>query len=255
MQKPAGFDAPGVPMRGSQVLPIHAIAVRVARGGRTILDGVDFEFGAAAGTTVLLGPNGAGKSLLARVLAGLIEADGGQLTWAGTKPDRQRMTRIGFVFQRPVLLQRTALANVEYALAVTHVPQDERRERAQRALADAGLAHLSGQPARVLSGGEQQRLTLARAVACNPELLILDEPTANLDPASTAAFERNVQGIRAGGTPILLITHDLGQARRLADHAVFMHLGRVREQAPAADFFSAPRSREAAAFIKGEIVI
>ena len=238
-----------------RLLPVSASKLCVSRGGRTILDGVDFVLSCAATTTVVLGPNGAGKSLLIRVLTGLLLADSGQLRWAGTPPDRARMARIGFVFQRPVLLQRSALANILYALSVTGVPKTEQDARARAAIATAGIEHLADQPARVLSGGEQQRLALARAFACNPELLILDEPTSNLDPASTAAIEEMLRSIRAAGTPILMVTHDIGQARRLADEVVFMHRGRIRERTAAARFFKLPETPEAAAFVRGEIVL
>jgi tungstate transport system ATP-binding protein len=255
MQKSVESGARCGTTQGSCVLPISASALRVTRGGRLILSSVGFDCPKVAATTVLLGPNGAGKSLLMRVLAGLTRADSGQLSWAGTPPDRTRIGRIGFVFQRPVLLHRSAFANIDYALKVTGVAREDRPALVEVALSAAGLAHLSEQPARSLSAGEQQRLSLARAIACRPELLMLDEPTANLDPASTAAFERNLQDIRARGTPILLITHDLGQARRLAERIAFMHQGQICETTPAADFFTKPRSREAAAFIRGEIVI
>jgi tungstate transport system ATP-binding protein len=255
MQKVVAFSETDDAAHKGYVLPIRAFGLRVTRGGRTILDGIDFAISNAPTTTVLLGPNGAGKSLLIRVLAGLMQADSGALTWAGLPPDRPRISRIGFVFQRPVLLQRTAQANIEYALAVHGIAAGDRATAAHAALKGAGLEFLANQPARQLSGGEQQRVALARAVACKPEILILDEPTANLDPASTAAFERSLIAIRAGGTPILLITHDLGQARRLANQVVFMHQGQIREQTPAAEFFVNPRSPEAGAFVNGDIVI
>ncbi|MEQ1578145.1 MAG: ABC transporter ATP-binding protein [Hyphomicrobium sp.] len=204
---------------------------------------------------MLLGPNGAGKSLLVRVLTGLLRADSGRVTWSGTEPDRKRIVRIGLVFQKPVLLLRTVEANIVFALRATGMPAAGCAACAHDALEKAGLSHLAHTSARVLSGGEQQRLALTRAVACQPELLILDEPTTNLDPASIAAFEDQLQLIRAAGVPILCITHDLGQARRLADHVAFMHLGRVREVMAAAEFFAKPRSREAAQFIAGQIVL
>ena len=256
MQRPVVREENGQRVvRSHGILPIVANQIALSRGGRQIFESVDFTLAATAETTVLLGPNGAGKSLFIRILAGLVDADRGHVTWSGTPPDRRRVQRIGFVFQRPVLLQRSAFANIDYALAVTGTPAPERTARAHQALEKAGLDHLANQPARELSGGEQQRLTLARALACDPELLILDEPAANLDPASTAAIEQVLKDIRSNGTPVLLITHDLGQARRLADQVVFMHLGKILEQTPDAEFFNAPRSREAAAFVRGEIVI
>jgi tungstate transport system ATP-binding protein len=158
------------------------------------------------------------------------------------------------VFQRPVLLRRSALANVTYALSLRDVPRRERRERALAALERAGLADLAHRPARVLSGGEQQRLALARAWALEPDVLFLDEPTANLDPAATRRVEELIDGIHRAGAKIVMTTHDLGQARRLADEVVFLHHGQMVERAAAASFFAGPESQEAAAFIKGDLL-
>lgn len=243
------------PIRSDRVLPIRAKGLVFARGGRTILDRLDFELPCDAATTVILGPNGAGKSVLIRILAGLMQPDCGSVAWSATPPDRARVPRIGFVFQKPVLLRRTVLENIVYALAIAGTSPSQQEERARRALSDAGLGGLADQPARELSGGEQQRVVLARAIACEPELLILDEPTSNLDPASTAAFEKTLLRTGAAGTPILLITHDLGQARRLAHTIVFMHKGRILEETPAARFFEAPRTTQASAYVRGEIVL
>jgi len=236
------------------ILPIRGEALVFARGGRRILDGIDIEIG-DGGTLALIGPNGAGKSLLARVLAGLIAPTAGQVTWAGHAPDRRRAPRIGFVFQRPVLLRRSALANVEYALAIAGVARAARHERALAALQRARLEHLAHVPARVLSGGEQQLLAIARALATGPQILILDEPTSNLDPAATTAIESLVGAVRREGTRVLLITHDLGQVRRLADEIAFLHRGRIVERAPAGEFLAQPQTPAAQAFIRGEIVL
>ena len=121
------------------------------------------------------------------------------------------------------------------------------------ALKEVGLAHLAHRPARVLSGGEQQRLALARAWALHPEVLFLDEPTASLDPSATREIEHVIQAFDAAGTKIVMATHNLGQARRLADEVIYLHQGRVLERAPVAQFFSKPATAEAAAFIKGEL--
>jgi tungstate transport system ATP-binding protein len=236
------------------ILPIRGEGLAFERGSRRILDGIDVEI-TDGGTLALIGPNGAGKSLLVRVLAGLVEPTGGRVTWAGRAPDRRRAPKIGFVFQRPVLLRRSALANITYALAVAGVARAEREARALAALERARLAHLAHAPARVLSGGEQQLLSIARALATVPEILILDEPTSNLDPAATTAIEALIGAVRQEGMRVVLITHDLGQVRRLADEVAFLHHGRIIERTRGAAFLAQPNSAEAQAFIRGEIVL
>lgn len=239
---------------GVAILPIRGDGLVFERGGRRILDGIDIEIG-GTGTLVLIGSNGAGKSLLVRVLAGLVAPTAGEVTWAGAAPNRRRAPRIGFVFQRPVLLRRSALANIEYALAVAGVARPERSRRAHAALERARLTHLAHSPARVLSGGEQQLLSIARALATGPEILILDEPTSNLDPSATTAIEGLIGAVRSEGTRVVLITHDLGQARRLADEVAFLHHGRIIERTPSAAFLAQPATAEAQAFVRGEIVL
>jgi len=241
-------------LRGSTVLPIRGAGLVLERGGRRILDGIDMEVD-GRGTLALMGPNGSGKSLLARTLAGLVAPSAGRVTWAGSAPDRRRATRIGFVFQRPVLLRRSALANVEYALAAAGVSRRERAEQARAALARARLGHLARAPARVLSGGEQQLLSIARALATAPDILVIDEPTANLDPSATRAIEGLIGEVRAEGMGVVLITHDPGQARRLADEVAFLYRGRIVERTQAARFLERPQSAQAQAFLRGEIVV
>jgi tungstate transport system ATP-binding protein len=236
------------------ILPIRGEGLLFERGSRRILDALDLEIG-GSGTLALMGPNGAGKSVLVRVLAGLVQPTAGRVTWAGTPPDRRRAPKLGFVFQRPVHLRRSVLANVTYALAAAGVAKAERTGRAYAALKRARIAHLAPAPARVLSGGEQQLLSLARALATEPELLILDEPTSALDPAATTAIEELLAEAREVGVRIVLITHDLGQARRLADEVAFLHRGRLVERTPRAEFLACPRSPEAQAFVRGEIVL
>jgi tungstate transport system ATP-binding protein len=247
-------DRPARPAgTGGHVLPVRATSVTIRRGGRALLDGIDI--GIEPGPlTVIMGPNGAGKSLLLRVLATLVRPDAGVVTWGGTMPDRGRAPQLGFVFQKPVMLRRSAIDNVRYALKAAGVPRGERDRRAAEALAAAGLERLAGSPARVLSGGEQQRLAIARALATGPEVLLLDEPTANLDPAATLAIETQVQAAHRAGTTVVFVTHDLGQARRLADDVAFVHHGRVAERTPAHRFFSAPSSEAATAFIEGRLI-
>ena len=230
------------------ILPLELKEVTFVAGGRVILDRVSAQI-AAGPSTVILGANGAGKSVLMRLMHGLLAPANGAVRWASTSTDRRQ----AMVFQRPVLLRRSALANVTYALKLAHVPRAERERVALEALDSVGLARLASRPARVLSGGEQQRLALARAWALHPEVLFLDEPTANLDPTATREIERVIQAFDAAGTKIVMATHNLGQARRLGDEVLFLHQGRLVERAPVERFFSRPASPEASAFIKGEL--
>jgi tungstate transport system ATP-binding protein len=195
-------------------------------------------------STIILGANGAGKSVLMRLMHGLLPPTSGRISWRSK--GRQAM-----VFQRPVMLRRSALDNVIYALRVAGVAAAERP--AMDALKEVGLADLAHRPARVLSGGEQQRLALARAWALHPEVLFLDEPTASLDPSAAREIENIIRAFDAAGTKIVMATHNLGQARRLADEVIYLHQGRVLERTPVAEFFSQPATAEAAAFIKGEL--
>jgi len=236
-----------------QVLPVAAAGIVFERDGRRLLDVADIAFD-GIGCTVVLGPNGAGKSLLLRVLAGLIEPDEGRVTWAGRAPDRERAPRLGVVFQRPVLLRRSARANIIYALKVTGTPASRRQAKADAVLAAARLEDLARSPARLLSGGEQQRLALARALALEPEVLFLDEPTSSLDPASTKAIEDMLKTAALAGTRIVLVTHDTAQARRLADDVVFIHHGRVLERAAAPSFFAESTAPQARAYLEGAIL-
>jgi tungstate transport system ATP-binding protein len=242
------------PAAGAPIRPIEGRALLLEREGRRLLD-IDNIVLNGSETTVILGPNGAGKSLLLRVLAGLISPDRGAVTWSARAPDKRRALKLGFVFQKPVLLRRSSIANIAYVLRAAGVPLRDRGERARRMLVDAGLEHLAHTPARLLSGGEQQRLALARALSVFPEILFLDEPTASVDPASTAAIEQTLTQARAAGTKIVLVTHDLGQARRLASEVLFMHRGRIAERTPAGRFFDSPSSEPGRAYLEGRIVL
>ena len=239
----------------STLLPLELKGVGFRHRGQQLLQGIDLRVG-GRGKTIVMGPNGAGKSLLLRICHGLLAPTEGERIWCGPRGHRaeDRRRRQAMVFQRPVMLRRSALANVTYALAVQGYPRRKRRERATAALTRFGLASLAQRPARVLSGGEQQRLALARAWALAPEVLFLDEPTAALDPAAIKAVEEAVAGFDRMGTRIVMTTHDLGQARRLADEVVFVCRGRILEKTPAEEFFDTPRSREAQAFTRGELV-
>jgi len=233
-------------------LPLMLVDVSIVARAVTILDHVTLTLGAGA-PTVLIGPNGAGKTTLLRAAMGLVPVSRGLITWGGR--EHSPPTRRAILFQRPVMLRRSAAGNVRYALAAAHVPRQQRAGRAAALLAEVGLEDLDRRPARRLSGGEQQRLALARALAGNPDVLFLDEPTASLDPAATKSIEDTVRAVTARGVKVVMSTHDLGEARRLAGDIVFMHRGRLIESGPAADFFAAPRSDEARRFIAGELLV
>jgi len=218
-------------------------------GGRAVLDGFSLEL-SGEGITILLGPNGAGKSVFLRSVCGLLKPDAGHFDWGGGPPPEFGVT---MVFQQPKMLRDSVQANVELALRPLRVAASERRARAQAVLERVGLAHRAGDSARGLSGGERQRLALARAWITRPRLLLLDEPTASLDPSSVDAIERIVREIRTEGTRILMTTHNLGQAMRLADDVVFIDAGRVCEHAPVQRFFARPASTAARRYIQGEL--
>ena len=221
------------------MLPLAMEAV----GFRDIIKPLSLEIEAGP-STIILGANGAGKSVLMRLMHGLLAPSTGRVLWRSPGPQ-------AMVFQRPVMLRRSALANVVYALALAG--RGDAQRLAMDALEEVGLAHLAHRPARVLSGGEQQRLALARAWALHPEVLFLDEPTASLDPHATREIERVIQAFDAAGTKIVMATHNLGQARRLGDEVIYLHEGRVLERAPVEQFFANPATSEAAAFIRGEL--
>ncbi|MDH3453476.1 MAG: ATP-binding cassette domain-containing protein [Gammaproteobacteria bacterium] len=202
----------------------------------------------ATGRTIVMGPNGSGKSLLMRLCHGLIRPTSGRVMWASEQRHAQAM-----VFQAPVLLRRSARKNVEFALQATGVKGSARRELAEEALRIAGIAHLGHRQARVLSGGEKQKLALARAWSIRPQVLFLDEPTAHLDPSAAYSIEQLIKTIDAQGTKIIMSTHDLSQAQRLADEVLFLHRGQLAEHANAAAFFEQPRTPAAQAFVNGEL--
>ena len=216
----------------------------LTESGTRIIDDVSLSLGAQR--TVILGPNGAGKSTLLRLIHHLLRPSTGVLHWP--RPLSQAM-----VFQRPVMLRTTVLANVIYGLKLKGHATDDSGRRARASLARVGLEHIARRPARLLSGGEQQRVALARAWALEPELLILDEPTASLDPASSREVERIINEIAASGTRILMTTHNLGQARRIAEEIVFIDRGRIVEQTPVAAFFNQPQTDAAQDFLKEEM--
>lgn len=232
------------------ILPLVLDGVSYAVGGTPLLSDVSLTI-AAGRRLVIMGPNGAGKSLLLRLCHGLIVPIAGRVRWASGegRPKGQAM-----VLQRPVLLRRTVAENLDYPLSLRGLPRGERREIVARTLARFGLEAMADRPARRLSGGEQQRLALARAWAMAPEILFLDEPSSALDPAATRQIEAMIESFSADGITIVMSTHDLGQARRLAQDVAFLTRGRLLETGEAAPFFAGPQTREARAFLAGDLV-
>ncbi len=231
------------------MFPIRLAGARFTAGDRPLLDGIDLTIG-GDGITVFLGPNGAGKSLLMLLLAGLLIPDGGRIDWnGGPLPD----AGIDMMFQQPMLLRASVFANVALALKPLGMKQTDVRRQTMEVLHRVGLGHRSEDSARLLSGGEKQRLALARSWVRRPRLLLLDEPTASLDPTATEAVESIVREIRTEGAKILMTTHNLGQAMRISDDIVFIDAGKVREHTATARFFSYPQSPEAKLFIQGEL--
>ena len=242
-----GTDAPAEALLLAQGLCFDA-------GGKRLIDGIDIDIRSGR-RTVVMGANGAGKSLLLRLLHGLIRPTAGEVLWQGRPLDREGRFEQAMVFQRPVLLRRSVRANLRFALAVRGLSGRERRAREAEAVERSRLGDLANRPARVLSGGEQQRLAVVRALACAPRVLFLDEPTASLDPGSTHAIERLVADAHESGVAIVLVTHDVGQAQRLGDELIFLHGGRVVEAGPAPDVLNAPRSEAARAWLQGRLYL
>ena len=229
---------------------LKTLALTYEIDNRALIDDVSVEI-SDKNRTIIMGPNGAGKSLFLRLIHGLIQPNRGEVRWGGRMIDLDIRARLAMVFQRPVLLRRSVSANMDFALSLRGktdpVMRDELLDR-------VSLLPHSDQPARLLSGGEQQRLALVRALALEPDVLLLDEPTANLDPASVLMIEEIVNEVHGLGTKIIFVTHDLAQARRLGDEIIFMHRGKILEQAPASIFFANPQSEAAQDFLAGRIV-
>ncbi len=253
-ETPDAVDVPdaeaGAPA-GASILPMTATDLKFEVDGRALIDCGSFALSGGA-RTVVLGPNGAGKSLLLRLCHGLLSPTSGRIDWAGLRPQVARDHQ-AMVFQRPVLLRRSVAANIAYVLSVKAVPRARRPQCLADALELAGLTELANRPARVLSGGEQQRLAIARAWAVRPQVLFLDEPTSNLDPAATAAVESLIQAVHEAGTKVIMTTHDLGQAQRVGDEILFLHQGRLLERAPVDTFFTSPADPVVRAYLDGRL--
>jgi tungstate transport system ATP-binding protein len=234
----------------ASILPLRVERLVFEAERQRLLDNVSFIV-VRGGLTIILGPNGAGKSLLLRLCHGLLTPTSGAVSWSGPA---MSVRRHAMVFQKPVMLRRSSRANILHALAACGFARPERARRADAVLHRFGLEALGERPARLLSGGEQQRLAIARAVAMEPEILFLDEPSSQLDPGATLQVEQMLVDLKHEGMTMAMTTHDLGQARRLADRILFLHKGRLLEDADPQSFFERPATREARAFLAGDLL-
>ena len=235
----------------SALLPLVLEGVEMRRGGRRILGPLSLRI-EGQGITIVMGPNGSGKTSLMRAMHGLERINAGRIRW-NADLDTAR-ARQAFVFQTPILMRRTVIDCIGYPLRLAGMRRAAMRERAAAIATEVGLGDSLDKRASALSGGERQKLALARALIRAPEVLFLDEPCANLDGRATRDIEAILLRARAGGTRIVMSTHDIGQARRLADDVVFLHHGRVIEAAGRRAFFESPRSAEVKSYLNGELL-
>lgn len=239
-------------MTDHSILPLELRAVNFEVQGKRLIKDVSCTFEPNL-RSIIIGPNGAGKSLFLRLCHGLLQPVSGQVLWQGGC-DHDIARKQAMVFQRPVMLRRSVRANVDYALSIRRVARPEREVIIDEVLQRTGLSRFADYPAQALSFGEQQRLALARVWALKPQILFLDEPTASLDPPATHLVEQIIEAIHVAGTRIVMTTHDLGQARRIADEVLFMHRGRLLEHAPVEKFFDQPQNDHARAFLRGDLL-
>lgn len=241
-----------VDMDSVNALPLQIANLQIAKKGNLLLNNVTLKI-ESTGVTIILGPNGAGKSLLLRAAHGLEAINKGTIKWNAYKPEPQQAWR-SYIFQKPVLLRRTVRANLEYVLSLHDVSKSDYSSLIKVALEQTGLSSIAERNARVLSGGEQQRLNIARAWVLHPKVMLLDEPTAELDPSGTAVIERLIETIAQQGTKIIMTTHDLGQAHRLANDILFLHQGKLVEHTKVSRFFKNAETQLARDFIAGKLL-
>ncbi len=228
--------------------------VRYSSQAKLLLKNIDLKI-SRGGITAVMGYNGAGKSLLIKILHGILQADTGDVLWDGelanSSQKQSEAQKQAMVFQKPTLLRRSVKANLMFSL--NKQTKLSAIEKCVALLDLVRLAHLADNPARRLSGGEQQRLALARALASKPDVLFLDEATASLDPASASVIEDIVIKQKQQGVKIIMVTHDVAQAERLADDVILLHRGEVVEQALASCFFNNPKTQVAKAYLSGQL--
>ncbi|MEQ9695194.1 ATP-binding cassette domain-containing protein [Shimia sp. SDUM112013] len=233
------------------LMPMTATGALSRRRGKVLVGPVDLTL-ATEGVTIVIGPNGSGKTSLLRMLHGIARLNAGDITWSC--PITEAREKQAFVFQTPIMMRRSVRDNLMFPLRVSGVAKPEARARAEEWGQRIGLGEALTRQATVLSGGERQKLAIARALIRNPEVLFLDEPCAALDGRAMREVEEILQNAVSGGTRIIMSTHNMGQARRLATEVIFMLGGLVHEFSSAPPFFEAPRTPQAQAFLRGDIV-
>lgn len=235
----------------SNLFPVVLSGATLRRGQKALIGPVDLTL-QADGVTVVIGPNGAGKTSFLRMLHGIARLGAGSITWS-CDPLEARQKQ-AFVFQHPVMMRRSVLGNLIYPLRLAKMARPKARALAIKAAQDIGLGDALDRPAPFLSGGERQKLALARALITKPDLLFLDEPCASLDGRATREIEEILTRAATAGTRLIMSTHDMGQARRLATETLFLLNGNIHEHGPASTFFEGPKTAQACAFLKGDIV-
>jgi tungstate transport system ATP-binding protein len=233
------------------ILPLSLKDLGYSVNGKSLLRNISVTL-QETGITTIIGPNGAGKSLLLRLCHGLLLPSSGHVEWQRKDGFTDGQKRHAMVFQNPVVLRRSARANIAHALKAVGVR--DAASKTQDALQRFGLSALKDQPARLLSGGEKQRLAIARAWALDPQLMFLDEPTSQLDPSATRQIEETITKLASEGVTILMSTHDLGQAKRLSQRILFLHQGRLIADTPTSEFFEQPPTPECRAFVAGDLL-
>jgi tungstate transport system ATP-binding protein len=231
--------------------PIQFVDLSVVLGQKLILDKINCKIKSNS-ITAVLGPNGAGKSIFLQTINGLVSIQSGRLTFNSMQNNQEIREQQAMVFQTPVLLRRTVMANMQF---VSNLRNKKSNQLLKNLLDKVGLEGYEEKPARLLSGGEKQRLSMARALIVNPNLLLLDEPTANLDPYSLNLIEDLVLEENSIGKTVIFTTHDMSQAKRLATDVIFLNKGKVLEQTVSKTFFKKPKTFEAQKYINGEILI
>ena len=234
-----------------KITPIKILDLSIIINNRLILNNINCELNDRS-ITAILGPNGAGKSLLLQTINGLIPISKGKILFNSKQHDENIRKQQAMVFQTAVLLRRTVLGNMEF---INSLNNKINSLDVKSILKKVGLEYYMDKPARLLSGGEKQRLSLARALLLKPKLLLLDEPTANLDPYSLKLIEDTILEENKNGTSIILTTHDMSQAKRLASNIIFINKGKVIEKNSSREFFANPKSSEAKKYINGEILL